>query len=801
MKLLSLHRAAWRGLAAVICLGALSATQGCATSTEEALDTGSESAAPANEPNQADIQQALRAVPDARVIGARKGVPFFVRGTLGQVTNEKGDLGGARAQAELSAALRTVAPMFRLDAEQLQFMRSRVDEQGHRHVRYQQMEQGLPVIGGELIVHVDDTGRIYAANGSARGGSAPSPRATVTAAAAQAAALGHDAAAHARAEDAPRLVYYREKGTDALALAWEVRALGEQDGTPVDDLIFIDAHRGAVLAVHPQVHNELNRKVYSANNTTTLPGTLRRSEGDAATNDAVVNDNYSRLFRPYNCYSRYFGRNSYDNAGATVKSSVHYDSSYNNAFWSASAKQFAFGDGDGTQFSPLGSDPDITVHEFTHAVTSSESNLTYSGESGALNEAMSDIFAAFCSSELGGVWEMNDRVWRIGEDSYTPNTANDALRYMDNPTSDGSSRDYYPERYTGSFDNGGVHWNSGIANLAFKLLAAGGSHPRSKTTVTVAGIGVEAAGRIFYKANIDFFTSSTSFVDAKTYTEQAAQALGYDGSVVESVSNAWLAVGVGDGIAGHVDDITSNGGIRGWAFDRQSSSDSITMHYYIGGPTGSGAPLFIGSTNVDRPDVNAAFSISGTHGFALPIPQQYYDGAPHAVYVYGLDQQGIFNPLIDGTAYTFNFAGAEGHVDSVGSDGVVRGWALDVNSKSTSIAVHYYIGGPAGSGAAGFATTANISRPDVNSVWGATGDHGFQFTVPAQYQDGYSHSIYVYAIDAQGLHNPLLDGKAYYFTVGTPPDPGPGQCTSGIYCECTGTCVKSQYTCDKLCGW
>ncbi|MBN1210675.1 MAG: M4 family metallopeptidase, partial [Myxococcaceae bacterium] len=166
-------------------------------------------------------------------------------------------------------------------------------------------------------------------------------------------------------------------------------------------------------------------------------------------------------------------------------------------------------------------------------------------ESGALNEGMSDIFAAYCESWTRS-WATDADVWKIGEDIWTPGTSGDALRYMANPTQDGSSKDYYPERYTGTSDNGGVHWNSGIANLAFKLLSTGGTHPRSKTTVTVPALGVQKAGAIFYKANTDLFTASTTFAQAKTYTEQAASTLYGAGSAEQAaVTKAWEAVGVG----------------------------------------------------------------------------------------------------------------------------------------------------------------------------------------------------------------------------------------------------------------
>jgi bacillolysin len=158
---------------------------------------------------------------------------------------------------------------------------------------------------------------------------------------------------------------------------------------------------------------------------------------------------------------------------------------------------------------------------------------------------MSDIFAAYCEAWTQG-WVVDASMWMIGDDVWTPATAGDALRYMCDPTLDGSSKDYYPERYTGTSDNGGVHWNSGITNLAFCLLSKGGTHPRGKTTTVVPGTSVQKAGAIFYKANTDFMTASTTFAQAKTYTEQAAVMLYGTGSAEQTaVTKAWEAVGVG----------------------------------------------------------------------------------------------------------------------------------------------------------------------------------------------------------------------------------------------------------------
>ena len=131
----------------------------------------------------------------------------------------------------------------------------------------------------------------------------------------------------------------------------------------------------------------------------------------------------------------------------------------------------------------------------------------------------------------------------IGDEIYTPNTPGDALRYMNDPTEDGRSRDYYPERYTGFEDNGGVHWNSGIANLAFYLMVEGGSHPRGKTNISVPSIGMIKAEQIFYRAQTEYLGPSSNFEAARNATAQAAADL-YGAVEVSAVHDAWCAVGV-----------------------------------------------------------------------------------------------------------------------------------------------------------------------------------------------------------------------------------------------------------------
>ncbi len=487
-----------------------------------------------------DVRSALAALPQAEVVGAHDDqVPYMINGRLGEATGAVSGFAAVNAHSRVAQALPNIAAAFRLKASDLAPTRITVDEQDNTHIRYAQMKNGLRVIGGEFIVHMDKDGRIYSANSSARDGENVSAKAKIAGEAAEAAALGNTLGRHLELEQKAELVYIRQDGK--LKLAYQVLVAGEGRDLPVREYVYVSANDGKVLDRASLIHTAMNRAVYHGNNTTSLPGTLRRSEGGAATGDAHIDENYAHLKTTYDCYSVNFGRDSYNAAGAQLRSTVHHSSNYVNAFWNGS--QMVYGDGDGVNSGMLGRDLDVTVHELTHAVTSSESNLTYANESGALNEGMSDIFAAYCESWTRvPAFTVDADVWKIGEDIWTPGTAGDALRYMANPTQDGSSKDYYPTRYTGTSDSGGVHWNSGIANLAFKLLVTGGTHPRGVTTTNVTGIGMQQAGAIFYRANRDLMTASTTFAQAKTYTETAASQLGYS---VASVTQAWQAVGVG----------------------------------------------------------------------------------------------------------------------------------------------------------------------------------------------------------------------------------------------------------------
>jgi vibriolysin len=501
---------------------AAAACQGADEGTEEVQDrTGG------------NIQAYLDALPGARVVDVdAAGVPSFVTGHLGAV-----EIKGDARDVDLGEALEAIAPVFRASPESLILKSAQTDNIGDQHFRFRQVKNGREVLGAELVLHVRD-GVIYAANGSARDDLAAAATPKIDAPQAAAAAVADsEAVLGAQAGDSAPLAY-RLAG-ERLDLVYLVEVTGARaDETPVRDTVLVSAIDGSVLARVAHVHTAKNREMHNLNHGTTLPGTTVRIEGGAATGDSAIDTNYNWLGTVWDCYKNLFNRDSFDNAGAKLISSVHYSTNYVNAFWNGT--QMVYGDGDNVNASNLANSMDVTAHELTHAVTERTSGLIYSGESGGLNEAMSDIFGNVCEWYRDGQ-VVSGNTWKVGEDVWTPGTAGDALRYMNDPALDGDSLDYW----TSSAGNVDVHYSSGIANLAFYLLSQGGTHPRGKSSTNVTGIGIAKAAQVFYRANTSIMTSSTNFAAAKTATEQAAAQLGYTAAEQASVTAAWIAVGVG----------------------------------------------------------------------------------------------------------------------------------------------------------------------------------------------------------------------------------------------------------------
>jgi Zn-dependent metalloprotease len=260
--------------------------------------------------------------------------------------------------------------------------------------------------------------------------------------------------------------------------------------------------------------------------------------GDPSRNKAAVDAHYGAQMT-YDFYKNVLGRESIDGKGEKLVSNVHINNNYVNAYWDG--KQMNYGDGDGRDAGPL-TTLDIAGHEITHGLTERTAGLVYSGESGGLNEAFSDIMGT------GVEWyasQKNKAVkfdWTMGEDAWTPNNGdpNDALRYMNDPTSDGYSVDHY-SNYPKQTE---VHGSSGIANNAFYLLSEGGKN-RTSGKELAGGIGIEKSLKIYGRALTNYMTPRTTFAQARDATIKAATDLyGADSAEVKKVKESWSAVGV-----------------------------------------------------------------------------------------------------------------------------------------------------------------------------------------------------------------------------------------------------------------
>ena len=248
--------------------------------------------------------------------------------------------------------------------------------------------------------------------------------------------------------------------------------------------------------------------------------------------------------KTYDFWNLLFNRNSYDDNGAAIKSYVHFDLNYNNAFWNGSAMTY----GDGSGSSDILTSIDVCAHEIGHAICTYTAGLVYQNQSGAMNEGFSDIWGA-CIEHYGRTGGLNASIpsstWLIGED------LGNAFRSMSNPNSKGDPDTYLGTFwYSGTADSGGVHTNSGVLNHWFYILTAGASgtnNAPTPDTYNVAGIGMQKAAEIAYLAERDYLTPNSTYADARNATIEAATTIYCANSPeVIAITNAWYAVNVGE---------------------------------------------------------------------------------------------------------------------------------------------------------------------------------------------------------------------------------------------------------------
>jgi Zn-dependent metalloprotease len=289
---------------------------------------------------------------------------------------------------------------------------------------------------------------------------------------------------------------------------------------------------------------EKRRTVFTAGNTEQLPGKLVRGEGDPAVDDPAVNEAYDGAGATYDFYKAAFSRNSIDNRGMRLDSTVHYGDNFDNALWNGS--QMIYGDGDNELFGRFTTAIDVIGHELTHGVTQFEAGLEYQGQSGALNESISDVFGSMVKQKANKQTAAQAD-WLIGVGLFAPGVHGQAIRSMKAPGTayDDPRLGKDPQPATmknfvrTNEDNGGVHINSGIPNYAFYLVAT-----------ALGGFAWEKAGLIWYTAlprlgdaNADFkrFANVTVSVAGELFAPKSKEQ--------NAVRDAWAQVGIKVGAA------------------------------------------------------------------------------------------------------------------------------------------------------------------------------------------------------------------------------------------------------------
>jgi Zn-dependent metalloprotease len=484
------------------------------------------------------------------------------------------------------AAVRNTAKTLGLGAkEKLVVKDVSQDADGTTHTRYERTYAGLPVLGGDLVVHAK-SGRLTVTKAAKADLALPDITPNVTSATVKTKALAAASKAggeKARLDGAPRLVVWAAGAKPVLA--WEAVVGGFQDdGTPSELHVITDADSGKAVFQYQGIEtgtgtgqfngsvplgttlsgstyqlvdgDRAGHKTYDLNQGTSGTGTLFTDDNDVWGDGTQANRQTAGVdvafgaAATWDYYKEVFGRNGIRNDGVAAYSRAHYGNNYVNAFWDDTCFCMTYGDGSGNTH-PLTA-LDVAAHEMSHGVTAATAGLTYSGESGGLNEATSDIFAAAVEFHENLPADVPD--YMVGE-KIDINGNGTPLRYMDKPSKDGASRDYWSSTL-GSVD---VHYSSGPANHLFYLLSEGSG---AKTVngvaydsptydgVPVAGIGIDNAQKVWYRALSTYMTSSTNYAGARTATLQAAADLfGAYSPTYLAVADAWAAINVGSRIA------------------------------------------------------------------------------------------------------------------------------------------------------------------------------------------------------------------------------------------------------------
>jgi Zn-dependent metalloprotease len=479
-----------------------------------------------------------------------------------------------------------------------------VDADGTEHVRFERTWRGLPVIGGDFVLH-SRNGKVRGVSQTLRTTKRPAATVRMTGSEAIVEAGTHFGSGFKGVPKSRQVVY---AGGATPVMAYEVTFSGiNADQTPTDMHYIVDANSGRILRKWDTVMTARPGPGGGGGGTTCTEsvGTGHSlSEGTVAVDTAKCGNNYQLkdltrgggyttnmglrktgmgsvftdannvwgngaltssqtvavdahwgVSMTWDYFAEKHGRQGIADDGRGAVSRVHYGRNYANAFWSDNCFCMTFGDGDnGVTINPLVA-LDVAGHEMTHGVTSRSAGLIYDGESGGLNEATSDIFGAMVEHFVNNPADTPD--YLLAENIYAGNEGTMALRYMFKPSLDGAS----PDCYSSDLGDLDVHYSSGVANHFFYLLAEGAVVPAGFGAGTEANltasslvcngntaldaIGTDAAGAIWYRALTVYMTSDTNYAGARSATQSAAADLYGAGSAeYNAVAAAWDAVSV-----------------------------------------------------------------------------------------------------------------------------------------------------------------------------------------------------------------------------------------------------------------
>ena len=485
--------------------------------------------------------------------------------------------GNAALKAAEQSAASSTGDELGLPADQSLIVRSVLaDRDGTRHVRYDRTVDGLPVVGGDLVVAKSANGTVKASHWNRGKGVAPaSTKATVSKAAATGTAV--KAAGYRVDSSAATLVVYASEGTPRLA--WQVTTTGIRPSqTPSRLKTWVDARTGRVIDSAETIEEGTGNTQYSGTvtlNTTFVSPSfqLKDAIGNVATDLLGATSGTGSAFtdaddiwgtsstasrqtagadalwgaqQTYAYYDTVLGRAGIWNTGVGARSRVHYGNGYNNAFWDGT--QMTYGDGVGNA-RPLTA-IDVAGHEMSHGVTGNSAGLNYRGESGGLNEATSDIFGTaveFYADDTSASTDVGD--YLIGE-KININGNGTPLRYMDQPSKDGRSANCW-SKSVGRLD---VHYSSGPLNHWFYLVSEGsgaktvnGVSYNSPTcnSSTMTGVGHAVAEKVWYRTLTTKLTSSSGYAAARNGAIASAKELyGKNSANCLAVQNGFNAIAV-----------------------------------------------------------------------------------------------------------------------------------------------------------------------------------------------------------------------------------------------------------------